>query len=188
MGNLCDQTTLANNMRALHTFLFIGLTAAVIYLWFFRKPEQIVTVHETTKIVAETPIKRLSSFVDTHLDKAFLPLEAKETLMPSQEIVQIRQTLKDLANQSNSAQDKRLYLLGISVCNKMIEAVSVREQHNRRLADMRRNPSESLLGKEDAERKQRFFESNVIRSWEEKADALRKQIRLKYDEMRLLER
>jgi hypothetical protein len=70
----------------------------------------------------------------------------------------------------------------------MIEAVSVREQHNRRLADMRRNPSESLLGKEDAERKQRFFESNVIRSWEEKADALRKQIRLKYDEMRLLER
>lgn len=168
---------------------FLGLVACIVYLWFFRKP---VVVHERTTnntiIMAETPIKRLSAFVDTHMDAIFRPLTSDETLMPAQELRQISRTLEDLRSHAVSEKDKRLYAVGMSLCSRMSSAIKTREEHNRRLADMQQKGFESLLGKADAQRKKDFFESSVKRSWEEKATKIRERILQEYDQMRLLER
>lgn len=67
-------------MPFLKFIALLGLVACIIYLWFFRKP---VVVHERTTnntvIMAETPIKRLSAFVDTHIADTVLA-EANGTL------------------------------------------------------------------------------------------------------------
>ena len=171
--------------------VFLGLLAAIVYLGFFRKP---TVIHEiTTNIVAETPIRRLSAFVDTHMDKIFCPLAPEQTLMPSQELRQIQQTLTDLKNKARADSEKRLYEIGIALCNQMLQAISVRESHNSRIADLRAKESDSSLSspkdrKADAKKKQAFFESSVARSWETQASKLREQIQKQYDYMRLLER
>jgi len=138
--------------------------------------------------MAETPIKRLSAFVDTHMDAIFRPLAPDETLMPAQELRQISRTLEDLKSHATSEKDKRLYAVGLSLCSRMLSAIKTKEEHNRRLADMKMKGFESLLGEADAKKKKDFFESGVKRSWEEKATAIREQILQEYDQMRLLER
>jgi hypothetical protein len=173
-------------MQFIHKLLIFGLTIAVIYLWFFRKPQQIF--HEKITIVAETPLRRLSAFFDSQVDNVFKPLEPTESLMPTQEIRQIRQTIEDLRHKSNADQEKRIYSVGISICDQLLQAIYEREQHNRRLADMRKKGFDSLLGKDEAKKKQAFFESSVMRSWEEKATRFRDRVQSDYDHMRLLER
>jgi len=178
-------------IRALTTFIILALIASVVYLWFFRKPTQIV--YQNTTIVAETPIKRLSAFVDTNMDKIFCPLTPDQTLMPTQELRQVQQTLQDLRAKTSSSQDRRLYDTGITLCKQMIEAVSLRESHNRRIADMRKKGFDSQLSdpqnkKAEEQKKKDFFESSVMRSWETKAAKAREQIQKQYDQMRLLER
>ncbi len=178
-------------LRALTTFAILALVASVIYLWFFRKPTQIV--FQNTTIVAETPIKRLSAFVDTNLDKIFSPLTPDQTLMPTQELRQVQQTLQDLLAKAKSDQERRLYTTGIALCRQMSEAISLRESHNRRIADMRKKGFDSQLSdpqnkKAEEKRKKDFFETGVLRSWETQAAKAREQIQKQYDQMRLLER
>jgi hypothetical protein len=95
-------------MRFIQLILFIGLIAAVIYLWFFRKPEHNTTVIETTTIVAQTPIKRLSAFVDHHHAKIFSPLSADDTVVSAQEIRQIQASLRDLQHAAQTESEKKL--------------------------------------------------------------------------------
>jgi hypothetical protein len=177
--------------RTLTALVILALAASVIYLWFFKKPVQIV--HENTVIVAETPIKRLSAFVDTHLDKIFSPLDPGQTLMPTQELRQVQQTLIDLRAKAKSDSDRRLYATGISLCQHMLDAISLRESHNGRIADMRKKGFDSQLAEPknkaaEEKRKKDFFESGVTRSWEAQAAKAREKIQKEYDRMRLLER
>jgi hypothetical protein len=179
-------------IRTLTVLVILALAASVIYLWFFKKPEQIV--HEsTTIIVAETPIKRLSAFVDTNLDKIFCPLDPGQTLMPTQELRQVQQTLLDLRSKATSDSERRLYATGISLCKHMLDAISLRESHNCRISDMRKKGFDSQLAgprnkAAEEKRKKDFFESGVIRSWEAQAAKSREKIQKEYDQMRLLER
>ena len=178
-----------NMISASKFIVFLGLLATIVYLGFFRKP----TVIQQTTIVAETPIRRLSAFVDTHMDKIFSPLAPEQTMMPSQELRQIQQTLTDLKNKATADSEQRLYGLGIVLCNQMLQVISVRESHNRRIADLRAKGFDSPLSspkdrKADAKTKQDFFESSVTRSWETQASKLREHVQKQYDYMRLLER
>jgi hypothetical protein len=179
-----------DNMISASKFIVIpGLLATIVYLGFFRKP----TVIQQTPIVAETPIRRLSAFVDAHMDKILCPLAPEQTLMPSQELRQIQQTLTDLKNKAIVDSEQRLYGVGIVLCNQMLQAIAVRESHNSRIADLRAKGFDSPLSspkdrKADARKKQDFFESSVARSWETQASKLKEQIQKQYDYMRLLER
>jgi len=154
-------------MRFLQILVFLGLVAAVIYLWFFRKPEQIITIRENTTIIAETPIKRLSAFVDAHHGSIFAPLTDEDTIMPSQEIRQIQATLRDL--QAGTEVDAR------------------------RLSDMRAKGFDAPMAnprdrEKESQRKQEFFEGGVHRSWETTSTRIMQEVNRQYDYMRLLER
>lgn len=178
-------------LRFLKSIAFLALIGAVIYLWLFGKPVE--SGRQQTTIVAETPIKRLSAFVDTHLDKIFCPLAPDQTLMPSQELRQVEQTLQDLRSKAASDRERRLYDSGIALSKQMIEAIAIRESHNRRIADMRAKGFDSPMSdpkhkKAEEKKKQEFFESGVRRSWESKASLLRGKIQGEYARMRLLER
>jgi hypothetical protein len=127
------------------------------------------------------------------MDKIFCPLAPEQTLMPSQELRQIQQTLTDLKSRTKADSEQRLYGVGIILCNQMLQAISVRESHNRRIADLRAKGADSSLStakdrKVDAKKKQDFFESAIARSWETQAARLRGEIQKQYDYMRLLER
>ena len=175
--------------RAFTILVIVTLAASVIYLWFFKQP----VVYENTRFVAETPIKRLSAFVDTNLDKIFCPLAPGQTLMPTQELREVQQTLLDLRNRAASDSDRQLYASGVFLCKQMLDAISLRESHNGRIADMRKKGFDSQLAEPEnkaaeEKRKKDFFESGVTRSWETQASKARERIQKEYDRMRLLER
>ena len=75
----------------------------------------------------------------------------------------------------------------------MLDAISLRESHNNRIADMRKKGFDSQLAvprdkAAEEKRKMAFFESGAIRSWEAQAAKAREKIQKEYDQMRLLER
>jgi hypothetical protein len=73
------------------------------------------------------------------------------------------------------------------------DAISLRESHNARIADMRKKGFDSQLAEPrnraaEERRKKDFFESGVFRRWESQAAKAREKIQKEYDQMRLLER
>lgn len=170
------------------------MAATVVYLVWFRKPEVIIVYIERTKIVEkpDNPIRRLSGFVDAHVDRIFNPLTEKDAVMPSQELRQIRATLRDLSRTANE-RDRKLYLSGATLCDQLLQAIARRETYARRLVDANAKQPISLEAsrerqKDEIQRKWKLFQESILRSWEAEVQLLRVQIGRQYDYMRLLER
>jgi len=183
--------------RLLNFILIIGLAATVVYLVWFKKPDTNFTYIERTtntveKAPPQPPIRRLSGFVDAHVDRIFSPLSEKDVIVPSQELRQIRATLADLSS-TNNERDRRLYLAGITLCDQSLHAISRREDYARRMADAAAKRPVSLESdasrrNEDIQRKWRFFHDGIMRGWASESVTLRTQIAKQYDYVRLLER
>ena len=176
--------------RARNLLVILVLSAGG-YLWFFGMPTRIV--YQSNTVAEEPPIQHLSAFVDANMDKIFSPLSEVQALMPLHDLRQVQQNLQDQRLKAKSDQERRLYDTGMSICKQMIDAVALRESHNGRLADMRKNGFEALLvapknKKSEQQKKKDFFESSVIRDWNIQAVKAREQIQYQYDQMRLLER
>ena len=180
--------------RYFNPILIIGLIATVVYLGWFKKPNINYTAVTTNNTVQtpEPPIRRLSGFVDAHLDAIFTPLDDTKTILPKADLAQIRATLVDLSSTKNE-RDKKLYLSGIALCTSMLNAIGVRESYTRRLADSRSKKPVSMESdgerrQDEIERKWKFFYSGIQRSWESESTTIRYEISKQYDYMRLLER
>jgi hypothetical protein len=179
--------------NAFYITTILILIGAVVYLVYFKKPNENLTIITNTMFVKndEQPIRRLSSFVDAHADKLLSPLSEKETIIPTQEIRQIRETLVDLQKTINN-KDKKLYMEGAVLCNMLLQVIEAREDHNRRLADTLTKKPVSLASKDQAEddiqRKWKFFHDAILRSWDARASKLRDDIDKQYSYVRLLER
>jgi len=179
--------------NAFYITTILILIGTVVYLVYFKKPNENVTIITITMYVhnESQPIRRLSSFVDAHADKLFSPLSEKETVIPTQEIRQIRETLVDLQKTVND-KDKKLYYEGAVLCNQLLKVIEAREEHNRRLADTLTKKPTSLADKkhaaDDIQQKWKFFHDSILRSWDTRAAKLREDVDKQYSYVRLLER
>ena len=185
---------LTDSMKKVSYFIFVAvLLATVIYLVFLKKPKEAIFTYVNTTIIqpAEPPIRRLSAFVDAHMDRIFSPLNPAETIMPRQEIRQIQETLIDLGKTANE-NDRRLYSTGVALCDQLLQAIDQREQHNRRLADCLAKKPHSLASQsdqdDDVERRWTFFHNAILSSWDTQSTSIRNQVDRQYGYMRLLER
>jgi|LakMenEpi03Aug12_release.lakeMendotaPanAssembly.Ray.scaffolds.fasta_scaffold768469_1 hypothetical protein len=179
------------------TLLLLAVAAAVAYLWFYRE-ENITVVEKTsviekTLVVGETPIRRLSAFVDSHYREIFAPLDQGDTVISDQELRQIEASLRDLQAGARFEKDRKIYATGLQVSALLQRAVTERQKHERRLAEMRSKGFDAPLAaperrEEEIEKKRRFFEGGVERSWENVSDKLRAEVDRQYDYLRLLER
>jgi hypothetical protein len=178
------------------TILLLGIVAAVVYLYFDRRQEvrerEVTVIHQTV-VVGETPVRRLSAFVESHKDRIFSPLGENDTVMPAQELRQIESSLRGLQAGTRVEKDRKIYATGREVCGLLLEAVAEKQKHARRLAEMRAKGFDALLAPperraEEIEKKRRFFEGGVERSWESVSDRLRAEVGRRYDYLRLLER
>ncbi|MFZ4774378.1 MAG: hypothetical protein ACOYM3_03390 [Terrimicrobiaceae bacterium] len=179
-------------MNALVKYLaFILLTGAVVYLWYFRKPVEKVTYIETTVYQNEAPVNRLSAFVDAHADSIFAPLSATTTVMPTQEIRQIRETLRGMIPHAD-ANKKSLYSAGFQLADQLLVSIDAREKHCRRLADSLAKKPVSIADKhlagDEIKKKSEFFQSAIQKSWDSEATRLRDEIDKQYSYIRLLEK
>jgi hypothetical protein len=173
------------------TFLLLAAVAGVVYLYLHR--ERDITVIEKTTIVEDAPIRRLSVFVESHHGEIFAPLGEKDTVFSAQELRQIEGTLRELQAGARVERDQKIYAAGLKVCRLLQDAVAEKQQHARRLAEMRSKGFDAPLATpdqraEEIERKRRFFEGGVERSWEAVSDRLRAEVDRQYDYLRLLER
>lgn len=174
------------------SIILLLLVAGTIALFFFRQPTQLVH-HSYKAPVAESPLKGLSGFVDANMDRIFCPLSSEQTLMPMHELRQVQQSLKVLQSKAMTDHERRLYAAGVTLCTQVLDAIELRESHNRRLADMRKKGFVSALAdpknkEKEAKKMQNFFEAGVMRSWENQAVRARKIIETQYEALRLLER
>jgi hypothetical protein len=173
------------------TLLLLAVAAAVIWLYFDR--ERDVVVGDKTTVAEQTPIGRLSAFVDAHHDRIFGPLSADDTVVSAQEISQIESTLRDLQTKASGDREKKIYATGMQLCGLLQQGLAAREEHARRLAEMGAKGFEAPLAspeqrEAEIEKRRRFFEAGVERSWESAADKLRAEVARLYDYLRLLER
>jgi hypothetical protein len=173
------------------TLLLLAVGAAVAYLWLYRVEN--ITVIEKNLVVGETPIRRLSAFVDSHHGEVFAPLGVGDTVISGQELRQIESSLRDLQAGARSDIDRKIYATGLQICMLLQRAMGERKKHERRLAEMRAKGFDVPLATperraEEIEKKRRFFEGGVQRSWENVSDKMRAEVDRHYDYLRLLER
>ncbi len=183
------------NFGILVLLLAIG---AGIYFWHIRSNTTSAPSAEATPPPPtpaeeqEAAVKKLSAFVDLHNDQVFAALSEKDERMPMQELHQIRANFVDL-RAASAPNERQIYDNGIALCDKLLKAIEVREAHARRLADSAaKTPFSSETRPEareaDIQKKARFFNDAITRSWEDQSKPLRAQVAKLYASMRQLER
>lgn len=172
------------------TLLLLAVAAAVIGFYFNRDRD--VVVVDKTAVAEQTPIGRLSAFVDAHHDRIFGPLSPDDTVVSTREISEIEATLRGLQMKA-SGDERKIYATARQLCGVLQQALAARQEHTRRLAEMRAKGFEAPLAspeRRDAEieKRRRFFEGGVERSWENAVDKLRAEVDSLRDYLRLLGR
>jgi len=169
-------------MRRFLLYIFLIVVALAAYHYFFNKKEVSAT-------------RRLSIFVDDHIDEVLgpLPLSQKGRIDPpsfKHDILLLQQDIQDL--KSTAAPKERLAVTtAVSLCNVLLSSSIVREQHIARINDTRSKNNLSQLDTwpvQQAEERLRFFEEGIASSWKREAATLRLRINKLYEQLREAER
>lgn len=178
--------------RSFKILIFLVLVGAGVWFWVSHKPAaQDEGQVETAATKQAASVQRLSAFVDAQNDRIFASLEGKDSLMPVQELRQIRANFLDL-RATGDPKDRRVCESGVVLCDQLLKAIEVRETHARRLADsLAKEPVSAetlpIAKAQDIQRKWKFFNDAILRSWEEQSKPLRTQVGTQYATMRKLE-
>jgi len=141
--------------------------------------------------VEAPPMERLTDFVDANANRIFVALDSSDSLMPTQEIKRIREDLLEVGKAS-SGDAREMYAAAVVLCDMLLEAASVREEHANRLDRVEHSEFDASLS-QPAEREQvklkkrAQFRSGIIVAWGRKADELRAKMRAQYSKLRQLE-
>jgi len=169
-------------MRRFLLFTVMIVAALAAYHYFFN-----------TKQVSAT--RRLSIFIDDHIDAVFgpLPLSQKGRIDPpsfKHDILHLQQDIEDL--KKTAAPKERLAVTtAVKLCRLLLTATIVREQHIARLNDTRSKNNLSELDRwpvQRAEERLRYFEEAIASSWKREAATFRAQLNKNYEQLREAER
>jgi hypothetical protein len=134
-------------------------------------------------------MKRLSVYVDQHVDSILGPLSAGANVVEPHELLTLREGFKDLMVRG-TPEDKELGRAAFDVCDRLINATTQRRFFVQRLRN-----SISLNGvrsvdssRMDSLQRDSFMERGILRDWEENAAAHKRAIMASYSQLRGLER
>lgn len=141
------------------------------------------------------PVKRLSEFVDAHVEEILGPLPlGTEGLIPSppqNHVLRVlRERLRDMGRGASPGQ-KRLYETAVLLCDDLLRAGEERDRHIGRINDTRSKSKPSPLAADpERHRLERlgFFENGIALSWQEASRKMRAVIDQRYRQLRELER
>lgn len=169
-------------------FFLLSIAAAGFLYWKYFRPQPPPPPAE--KPAKQAVISRLSTFVDSHIDAIFSPLEGVVPPVPHQELRKLRENLIDTAKLATPA-EKPMYDTAVGLCDTLLAAVKEREKAALSLADSRSKPvALSLSGDKsrDESDKRKFFEHEIMRRWLENSKAYRDKVNALYKRLRDLER
>jgi len=144
---------------------------------------------------SQSPIVRLSIFVDEHVDKILgpLPLDQKGLIpAPSytHELVVLREDVKDLRSVASANQALRCST-AVKLCDELVSASQERDRHLARINDTRSKNNVSPLAVDpERHRAERlaYFENGIAMSWMEVSTEFRSAIGKRYAQLREFER
>lgn len=168
-------------MRSIVLLFLLAALGAAAYWWLDQE--------------IPSPVAKLSSLVDEHVDELLGPLPPISAIpssatSPTHDLRSLREDILDQQKQAPPGQRQK-FQIATELCGLLIAAAESRDQHIARLADTRAKNTVSPLsenpGPHAAERL-RFFQNGITRSWLEASTKLRSAIDRKYTQLRLLER
>ncbi len=167
-------------IRPILVFLAVSAGCAFIYVMFIRPSDEV-----------ETPIDRLSRYVDAHMAQIFSPLTGTASPQSYHELRQLRASLADRFAHVRM-EERAMYQVAISLCDTLMTAVAEREQTNLSLIDTRSKPySTDLFPNRRTttwQEKRTFFEGGIQYRWAERANAYRVRADALYRQLREHER
>jgi len=156
-----------------------------------------------------SPTALLLSFTVKNIDAIFTPVElpCADTPSPRRRRIQVQDeepkfnseaalaelaaiysALRDTQPSVHDEEQLRIYVASNSLCRHLHSAIVERNEHMKRLAHTRDNPSKALDGfKKSSTELQQFFENNIKHSWQTKGKQMRREIQKNYDTLRDLE-
>lgn len=147
--------------------IFLLAACAAVLWWLFQRGSE--GPSEATV--------RLSSFIDSQIDRILSPLSSDVAPLPRQELREVRELFIDGAkNDSNG--ETMAHRLGVGLCDQLSRAMDSRERHILSLADSRAKAGSS----------QRFFDNQVNHRWAEECAVRRLSIDRAYQALRDAER
>lgn len=175
-------------------FLLLSIAAVGFLYWKYFRPGPPAAPPKPPPAKEQPPkqavISRLSTFVDSHIDAIFSPLEGVVPPVPHHELRKLRENLIDTTKLATPA-EKPMYDTAVNLCDTLLAAVKERERAALNLADSRSKPvALSLSGDKarDEADKRKFFEHEILRRWLENSKTYRDKVNALYKRLRDTER
>jgi hypothetical protein len=151
--------------------------------------------HFAAPVEEPDPVRRLSQFIDSHMDEILgpLPFAAEGKIdAPSQthHLRVLRENFRDF-QASAMTEQRRIYETAALLCDDLLRATEERDRHIARINDTRaKSKASPLAGQSEEHRLERlkFFENGIALSWQETSRKLRSVIDRRYRQLRELER